>query len=311
MKKYDALDKKLSGATVALTRLASDGVLDRIAKQGNALMAAAKTVAEQTQKWERVLMSSTATQVLERLQQIDTVLIDSVQSAAKVLQSPSVLDSIAAVANFQNNYAPGAVAMANQMAKILKMYQTSSFASQMTCILEQLASLDTTLLEKARQFDWSLVEISDDDVISFDGVDYTPEELTAELNSEVAIVQKDKLTLREKVEWLEKKLWLLLMILNMLMTLPDVPEKIEFYCDTVAQIQEIYEEKRHICFTIKEQSILRKEANSNAARILYLPYDTPLEIIADIPRWYQVKYTDSEGIETIGWISKISVETES
>ena len=311
MKKYDALDKKLSGATVALTRLASDGVLDRIAKQGNALMAAAKTVAEQTQKWERVLMSSTATQVLERLQQIDTVLIDSVQSAAKVLQSPSVLDSIAAVANFQNNYAPGAVAMANHMAKILKMYQTSSFASQMTCILEQLASLDTTLLEKARQFDWSLVEISDDDVISFDGVDYTPEELTAELNSEVAIVQKDKLTLREKVEWLEKKLWLLLMILNMLMTLPDVPEKIEFYCDTVAQIQEIYEEKRHICFTIKEQSILRKEANSNAARILYLPYDTPLEIIADIPRWYQVKYTDSEGIETTGWISKISVETES
>ena len=200
--------------------------------------------------------------------------------------------------------------MANQMAKILKMYQTSSFASQMNCILEQLASLDTTLLEKARQFDWSLVEISDDDVISFDGVDYTPEELTAELNSEVAIVQKDKLTLREKVEWLEKKLWLLLMILNMLMTLPDVPEKIEFYCDTVAQIQEIYEEKHHICFTIKEQSILRKEANSNAARILYLPYDTPLEIIADIPRWYQVKYTDSEGIETIGWISKISVETE-
>ena len=201
--------------------------------------------------------------------------------------------------------------MANQMAKILKMYQTSSFASQMNCILEQLASLDTTLLEKARQFDWSLVEISDDDVISFDGVDYTPEELNAELNSEVAIVQKDKLTLREKVEWLEKKLWLLLMILNMLMTLPDVPEKIEFYCDTVAQIQEIYEEKHHICFTIKEQSILRKEANSNAARILYLPYDTPLEIIADIPRWYQVKYTDSEGIETIGWISKISVETES
>ena len=94
------------------------------------------------------------------------------------------------------------------------------------------------------------------------------------------------------------------------MTLPDVPEKIEFYCNTVAQIQEIYEEKSHICYTIKEQSILRKEANSTAARILYLPYDTPLEIIADIPRWYQVKYTKEDGTEIIGWISKISVETE-
>ena len=161
--------------------------------------------------------------------------------------------------------------MANQMVKVMKMYQTSSFASQVNSILEQLATFDTGLLEKAHQFDWSRIEISDDDVITFDGVDYTPEELTAELSSEVAIAQKDKLTLREKVEWLEKKLWLLLMILNMLMTLPDVPEKIEFYCNTVAQIQEIYEEKSHICYTIKERSILREEASSTAARIRNLP----------------------------------------
>ena len=274
------------------------------------MQAVAKAVAEQTQKWERLFMTPTVTQTLERLQQIDAALIDSVQSATKVLQSSAVQDSIAAVASFQRYYAPGAVAMANQMVKVMKMYQTSSFASQVNSILEQLATFDTALLEKAHQFDWSRIEISDDDVITFDGVDYTPEELTAELSSEVAIAQKDKLTLREKVEWLEKKLWLLLMILNMLMTLPDVPEKIEFYCNTVAQIQEIYEEKSHICYTIKERSILREEASSTAARILYLPYDTPLEIIADIPRWYQVKYTKEDGTEIIGWISKISVETE-
>ena len=274
------------------------------------MQAVAKAVAEQTQKWERLFMTPTVTQTLERLPQIDAALIDSVQSATKVLQSSAVQDSIAAVASFQRYYAPGAVAMANQMVKVMKMYQTSSFASQVNSILEQLATFDTALLEKAHQFDWSRIEISDDDVITFDGVDYTPEELTAELSSEVAIAQKDKLTLREKVEWLEKKLWLLLMILNMLMTLPDVPEKIEFYCNTVAQIQEIYEEKSHICYTIKERSILREEASSTAARILYLPYDTPLEIIADIPRWYQVKYTKEDGTEIIGWISKISVETE-
>ena len=310
MKKYDSLDKKVSGATAALTKLVSDGALERIAKQDNALQAVAKAVAEQTQKWERLFMTPTVTQTLERLQQIDAALIDSVQSATKVLQSSAVQDSIAAVASFQRYYTPGAVAMANQMVKVMKMYQTSSFASQVNSILEQLATFDTALLEKAHQFDWSRIEISDDDVITFDGVDYTPEELTAELSSEVAIAQKDKLTLREKVEWLEKKLWLLLMILNMLMTLPDVPEKIEFYCNTVAQIQEIYEEKSHICYTIKERSILREEASSTAARILYLPYDTPLEIIADIPRWYQVKYTKEDGTEIIGWISKISVETE-
>ena len=65
-----------------------------------------------------------------------------------------------------------------------------------------------------------------------------------------------------------------------------------------------------ICFTIKERSILREEASSTAARIRYLPYDTPLEIISDIPRWYQVTYTDENGAEITGWISKISVELE-
>ena len=129
MKRYDSLDKKLSGATAALTKLASDGVLDKLTKQGNALQAVAKTVAEQTQKWERLLMTPTVSQTLERLQQIDSALIDSVQSATKIMQSPTIQDSIAAVASFQRNYAPGSVAMANQMAKVLKMYQTSSFTT--------------------------------------------------------------------------------------------------------------------------------------------------------------------------------------
>lgn len=85
------------------------------------MQAVAKAVAEQTQKWERLFMTPTVTQTLERLQQIDAALIDSVQSATKVLQSSAVQDSIAAVASFQRYYAPGAVAMANQMVKVMKM----------------------------------------------------------------------------------------------------------------------------------------------------------------------------------------------
>lgn len=70
--------------------------------------------------------------------------------------------------------------------------------------------------------------------------------------------------------------------------------------------------KKRVVFVsqIKERSILREEASSTAARIRYLPYDTPLEIISDIPRWYQVTYTDENGSEITGWISKISVELE-
>lgn len=310
IKGYNSLDKKLTVATESLSNLISTGAMEKIAKQEIALQAVAKTVAEQTQKWERILTSSTLSQTLGRLQQIDTALIDSIQSTVKVLQTPAFQNSIAAVAGLQKTYATGAVAAVNQMAKALKVYQSSSLASQVAAMVKQLAVFDAVLLEKAREFDWDAIEISDDDIITFDGVDYTPEELSTEFDAEVAIAQKNKSSLREKFEWLGKKLWLLLLVLSLLMELPDIPEKIDFYCNTVAQIQEIIEEKSHICFTIKERSILREEANSSAKRILCLPYDTPLEIIAEIPRWYQVKYIDEEGTEIIGWISKISVETE-
>ena len=86
--------------------------------------------------------------------------------------------------------------------------------------------------------------------------------------------------------------------------------KEKFYRDAIVQIQELYAERPVVCYTIKERSVLRNEPNSSAQRLCSLLYDTQLEILDDIPRWYQVKHTDNDGLETIGWISKISVELE-
>lgn len=56
--------------------------------------------------------------------------------------------------------------------------------------------------------------------------------------------------------------------------------------------------------------MLRQEANSKSKVLQDLPYDTRLEIVDEIPRWYQVRYVDETGKEITGWISKISVESD-
>ena len=53
---------------------------------------------------------------------------------------------------------------------------------------------------------------------------------------------------------------------------------------------------------------MREEADSSSRIIIHIPYDSTLEIIDDIPRWYRVKYGAVDGEEYLGWISKISVE---
>ena len=116
--------------------------------------------------------------------------------------------------------------------------------------------------------------------------------------------------MRERFEALQQKLWLLLLVFNLIMFLPQLPETVDYYRNVVSQIEQVVLQKSQICFTIKEKAFLREEPNSKAKRVVTLPYDTPLEIIETIPRWYQVKYIDENGVEIIGWISKISVETE-
>ena len=193
--------------------------------------------------------------------------------------------------------------------KVFESYQSSTVVKQMEDLIPHLPEIDASCFDAAAGFDFSGIELGEGS-ITFDGVEYTPEELTRELSSQVDSAKKPDLTLREKFEQLQKKMWLLFMLLNLLMAIPDIPEKVEFYSKVITELRITASQQSRICFTIKERAILREEPNSKARRILTLPYDTPLEIVEIIPRWYQVKYTNETGEETIAWISKISVETE-
>ena len=304
----DDILQRLNGATTALSLLAENTAWVRMNRMDQKLFSSADSVLAQLTKMDDWYKPSTLGFQTSTLGLLSTSLSAGYSAAAKLAAKPTILDGIAKMGTFAAIMPTGMFSAADQLSKILKLYQTPGIASHMDSALSHLASFDTSILEAARLFDFSGIEVHDDGVITYDGVEYGSEEIAAVLDTQIDIAKKT--TLREKFESFQQRIWLLLLVLNIIMFLPQVPETVEFYCDTVAQIQELCVERSRICFTIKERSVLREEASSTAARILYLPYDTPLEIVADIPRWYQVKYTDEEGTEIIGWISKISVEKE-
>lgn len=300
--------KRLCGATTALSQLSENTAWARMSRMDQRLLSAtgsAFTQFAQMNNWYKTIPFDLQTRTLN-------LLGDSLSSghlaATKLAATPTILAGISQMGSFATTTPIGMFSATGQLAKTLRLYQAPNIVNHMDNALSHLASFDTSILEVAKAFDFSNIEVHDDGTIIYGGIEYDSEEISAVLDTQIEIAKKP--ALREQLESLKQRLWFLLLILNIVMFLPQIPETVDFYCDTVAQIQGIIEEKSSFCFTIRERSILREGANSNTSCIRYLPYDTPLEILDVVPRWYQVKYTDENGVETIGWISKISVELE-
>lgn len=300
--------KRLCGATTALSQLAESAAWIKIYRLDQNLFAAADSATAAISRMDNWYKTTSFDAQAHTLSLLGESLSAGYMAATKFAATPTVLDGLRKIEQAISITPSGAFSAMDQMTKALRMYQTPDIIQHINSVLSNLPSFDSAILETAKSLDLSDIEIHDDGAITYDGVRYDSERIATVLDTQIEVAKKP--TVREQFEALKQRLWLLLLILNIIMFLPQVPETVEFYCDAVAQIQGILEEKSRICFTIKERSILREEASSTAARIRYLPYDTPLEIISDIPRWYQVTYTDENGAEITGWISKISVELE-
>ena len=300
--------KRLCGATTALSQLAESAAWIKINRLDQNLFAAADSATAAISRMDNWYKTTSFDAQAHTLSLLGESLSAGYMAATKFAATPTVLDGLRKIEQAISITPSGAFSAMDQMTKALRMYQTPDIIQHINSVLSNLLSFDSAILETAKSLDLSDIEIHDDGAIIYDGVRYDSERIATVLDTQIEVAKKP--TVREQFEALKQRLWLLLLILNIIMFLPQVPETVEFYCDAVAQMQDILEEKSRICFTIKERSILREEASSTAARIRYLPYDTPLEIISDIPRWYQVTYTDENGAEITGWISKISVELE-
>ena len=300
--------KRLCGATTALSQLAESAAWIKINRLDQNLFAAADSATAAISRMDNWYKTTSFDAQAHTLSLLGESLSAGYMAATKFAATPTVLDGLRKIEQAISITPSGAFSAMDQMTKALRMYQTPDIIQHINSVLSNLPSFDSAILETAKSLDLSDIEIHDDGAIIYDGVRYDSERIATVLDTQIEVAKKP--TVREQFEALKQRLWLLLLILNIIMFLPQVPETVEFYCDAVAQMQDILEEKSRMCFTIKERSILREEASSTAARIRYLPYDTPLEIISDIPRWYQVTYTDENGAEITGWISKISVEVE-
>ncbi len=206
-----------------------------------------------------------------------------------------------------------AAAWYNNNAMLFHSFETLMPVISDIPLMKAVAAAQSNLVDMARGFDISLLSFGEGTLI-YDGQEYTIDELGTELDNEIAIVEKHK-TIPEKFEDAKKKFWLIVLIIYIVSVIPEVAEKVEWYTEKIQaaiSILGLQEETSAdvFAYVIKDSAVLRESANSKSPQIIRLLYDTKLQVISDIPRWYEVEYIDDEGNSVIGWISKISVTTE-
>ncbi len=206
-----------------------------------------------------------------------------------------------------------AAAWYNNNAMLFHSFETLMPVISDIPLMKAVAAAQSNFVDMARGFDISLLSFGEGTLI-YDGQEYTIDELGTELDNEIAIVEKHK-TIPEKFEDAKKKFWLIVLIIYIVSVIPEVAEKVEWYTEKIQaaiSILGLQEETSAdvFAYVIKDSAVLRESANSKSPQIIRLLYDTKLQVISDIPRWYEVEYIDDEGNSVIGWISKISVTTE-
>lgn len=190
--------------------------------------------------------------------------------------------------------------------KILETYQSSGLGE----LKNSIDKIPMYILDEITKMDFSSIvaeiSISDDGALSYQNVTYERNEIPQELERQVQEVRgKD---IPKQLEELKQNHWLLCFIIYILFLIPSTAETTAWYADVGQSIYEAVMDIPQMCYTIKEKSYIRNEANAKSDILTILVYDTKLEILEDIPRWYKVKYIDETGTEIEGWISKISVE---
>lgn len=190
--------------------------------------------------------------------------------------------------------------------KILETYQSSGLGE----LKNSIDKIPMYILDEITKMDFSSIvaeiSISDDGALSYQNVTYERNEIPQELERQVQEVRgKD---IPKQLEELKQNHWLLFFIIYILFLIPSTVETTAWYADVGQSIYEAVMDIPQMCYTIKEKSYIRNEANAKSDILTILVYDTKLEILEDIPRWYKVKYIDETGTEIEGWISKISVE---
>lgn len=196
----------------------------------------------------------------------------------------------------------------NKIGKLFEAYNSPAIKMQ----LENLQAISQTTLSAISQsvtaFDFSDIQFNDNGSLIYEGVEYSQEAIEEEVHLQLQEAESNPNSLKESADKLKEKYWLIGLIISLLLFLPKLPQTIDFYGDIITQVYQAINEVNPVYYVIEERAYLREESNAKSKIVATLIYDTALEVLDTIPRWFYVKYIDDEGIEQIGWISKISVK---
>ena len=254
-------------------------------------------------------ITSPATKVVfDNLINIGKHYVDLTNSVSNVIISPVVIDAVSKLYSVTNISAKVMTSSIEQLAKAVEIYKLPAIVSNMEILLSQLEIDEMYAVDDIAEFDFSAVEIVDDNTLLINGSRYTSEEIKDTLNVEIRDIKDKGQNITDLIE--KAKGSLIGLLISLLLFIPTVAQAVEFYDDAIPYVKAFFLGENVRCFTIKEYSFLREEANSKAKSLLRIPYDTELEVLEDVSRWYKVRYVNDIGEEIVGWISKVSVEID-
>ena len=281
--------------------------LEPIRKTERLLNSIPESVFRQAAYMDRISRNFTPAAITAQIEQYE-IMRQQIEAAVRLQSSPAFESAYRHIEAVNQSMVFDSVEALLKTSKMLEAYENTALVAQMENVINNIPSLDPAVFDLAAEFDIGSVDFSDDGDIFCGGEQYKAEDLAAEVVAQIDGVSNEKVPAREKAEDLKKRFWLLILIVKLLLFLPQTPEIVDYYSNAVSEIQAMIGQSEQTCCTIREISYLREEAAAGSRIIIHIPYDSTLEIIDDIPRWYQVKYAAGDGEEYFGWISKISVE---
>lgn len=300
----DALFQAIENAEKAQKMIDSYGGYSAFEKMIETLSAAEEAVRNNNGILQAVARFEEATRNWPNLE----AMLSASSAALSAASSPVIRSAMKAASNFYESAGGSSFVEKLIAATELPTIGTADLLARAAKKAVNVPWLTDEAVSAALQVPMPDYTISEDGAVVYEGITYSAKDLQDEVKKEIKDSQKSKKPLREKFEEIKKRYWVLILIFQLFVFLPTTPQIVSFYKDAVDQVVEMHKEASRICFVTRDRAFFREEPLANAKIIKVLLYDTELEIVEDIPRWYKVKYTDSDGNETIGWISKISVE---
>ena len=246
----------------------------------SALVSAVNSAAFRIPEMEELeRVSSLVSQATESVRVISSF-AEKYANAMEFLNRPAILESFSYLQQIVEVNSVGVGLEIQQLSRVLEACQVPYVMDYMGRALTRAERFDVALLEEASYFDMTSVSVEADGKIVYNGDEYGPDQIDTLLTEQIETAEKSSIP--ERAKTFQKKYWLLLWLLRLAIFLPTLPGIVAFYNDAFAQIQEMVNGEEPYCFTIRERSMLRQEANSKS------------KVLQDFPAFFLVLFLRDE-----------------